>query len=238
MHMIEVHDLYRRFNDMIAVNKLNFTVEKGEIFGLLGPNGAGKTTTINMLVGLLTPTNGYALINGINVAEQPLKVKSIIGYLSESPAMYEKLTGREFLTLICRLRKLNNYEKLIEKFVGMLDLKDYIDNMVESYSKGTRQKIAVISAVIHVPEVLFLDEPTLGLDPRFGLLVKGWIKEFSRKGKTVVMATHNTDVAEKLCNRVMIMDKGRCIGIGTPRKLIERTKTKNLEDVFIKLTVG
>jgi ABC-type multidrug transport system ATPase subunit len=237
---IEVKNLVKVYENFRAVDNLNFSIEYGEIFGLLGSNGAGKTTTLQILTGLLKPTEGEIRVGGYSVLTHPLEVKSLIGYLPESPALYSRLTGYEYLMMIGRLRGLDTefLKEKIEKLTNTLDLSSHIDVRLSAYSKGMRQKISLAATFIHDPRILFLDEPTSGLDPRYIKLVKDWVKTIRAKQRTTLICTHVTSIAESICDRVIIIDKGRGVATGTIPKLLEETGKHNLEDAFIELVGG
>ncbi|UCH89463.1 MAG: ABC transporter ATP-binding protein [Thermoplasmata archaeon] len=237
---IEVNNLVKIYENFRAVDQLSFSVKYGEVFGLLGSNGAGKTTTLHILTGLLKPTEGEVRVGGHNVLTNPIEVKKLIGYLPESPALYNRLTGYEFLMMIGRLRGLDPefLEKKIEKLTETLDLSSHIDVRLSAYSKGMRQKISLTATFIHDPHILFLDEPTSGLDPRYIKLVKDWVRAISARKRTTLLCTHVTSIAESICDRVIILDKGRGVASGTIPDLLEQTGKNNLEDAFIELVGG
>ena len=239
-YAVEVEDLVKVYDKFLAVDNLNFKIGKGEIFGLLGSNGAGKTTTLQVLTGLLKPTSGRVHVGGYNVQTNPLEVKSLIGYLPESPALYNRLTGYEYLMMIGRLRGLSTeyLEDKIEKLTKTLDLQSHIDVRLSAYSKGMRQKISITATFIHDPQILFLDEPTSGLDPRYIKLVKDWVRILAEKDRTTLICTHVTSIAESICDRVIIIDKGKGVAIGSVAELLDQTGKNNLEDAFIELVGG
>jgi ABC-2 type transport system ATP-binding protein len=237
---IEVTNLVKVYENYRAVDNISFKVKQGEIFGLLGSNGAGKTTTLHVLTGLLKPTAGDITVGGFNVLTNPLDVKKLIGYLPESPALYNRLTGYEFLMMIGRLRGLDPdfLKEKIERLTETLDLTSHIDVRLSAYSKGMRQKISLTATFIHDPQILFLDEPTSGLDPRYIKLVKDWVRTLSSKNRTTLLCTHVTGIAESICDRVIIIDKGRGVATGTVPELLDQTGMDNLEDAFIELVGG
>jgi ABC-2 type transport system ATP-binding protein len=238
--MISIQNLTKRYDDILAVDNLSFDVYRGEVFGLLGSNGAGKTTTMQIIAGLLKPTAGDIYVSGMNILQEPLKVKALLGYLPESPAVYEQLTGREFLNFIGRLRGLSESEisKRVSNITKILDLDARIDSKLNSYSKGMKQKISFAGTILHDPELVLLDEPISGLDPRYGKLIKDWILKEKSEDKTILLSSHMTELVEASCNRVIILDKGKIKGFGTVPELLEQTGTDNLEDTFIQLTGG
>jgi ABC-2 type transport system ATP-binding protein len=235
--MIKVNGLTKYYGNKPAAKDITFEVNKGEVFGLLGTNGAGKSTTIKMLCGLLKPTRGSILIGDVDLNRMPLKAKSMMGYLPENPLIYDKLTGAETLELIGRLRKLSNdmIEQRVKYYAQTLDLGEQIYHEVGTYSKGMRQKLAIAMTLIHDPEMLLLDEPASGLDPRYTKLLKDWIKNLSANGRTVLLSTHIIEMAETLCDRIGIIDQGKLMAIGTVNEIQTSTGVGNLEDAFIRL---
>jgi ABC-2 type transport system ATP-binding protein len=238
--MVQIINLTKQYEQILAVNNLSLNISRGEVFGLLGSNGAGKTTTLQIIAGLLKATVGKVYINGLDVVEHPIKVKAILGYLPESPAVYEQLTGREFLNFIGRLRGLSepDIKKRVNKMAKLFDLSDRIDSRLSSYSKGMKQKISFAATIIHKPKLVLLDEPTSGLDPRFGRLIKDWIKLYKETDNTIILSSHMIDLVEELCGRILILDKGSIKGFGTVDELNRQAGTDNLEDTFIELTGG
>jgi len=238
--MIVAEELSKRFGTTVAVDGLSLTVDS-ELFVFLGPNGAGKTTSIKMMTGLLKPDRGRVSINGFDMATQPLEAKSCIGLVPEHPYLYPKLTGREFLFFMADLYRVprdaavRRFENLTELF----DLGPHIDRLTETYSHGTKQKLALSGALIHDPKVLFLDEPTVGLDPKSARNLKNLLKGLVQRGVTVFMSTHILEIAESMCDRVGIIDKGRLIALGTMAELRQRSsRRQSLEDIFLELTGG
>ncbi len=238
--MVQIFNLTKQYEQILAVNNLSFNVRRGEVFGLLGSNGAGKTTTLQIIAGLLNPTWGWVYVNGMNVREKTLKIRAMLGYLPETPAVYEQLTGREFLNFIGRLRGLNenNIQTRVKTLVKILELEKRIDSRLNSYSKGMKQKISFAATILHDPELILLDEPISGLDPRYGKLIKDWIARSKERNKTILLSSHMTELVEGLCTQVMILDKGIIKGYGTVEQLKDQTKTHSLEDAFINLTGG
>ncbi len=244
--MIKADSLTKKYGALTAVSNLNLRISPGEVFGFLGPNGAGKTTTIRMLVGLLSPTSGSAEICGINVYQDPIKAKSMIGFVPDTPDLYEKLSAREFLEFVADLRKIDSQTAAgrIDNLLGLFDLANRQDELLGGYSHGMRQKICIAAALIGKPKVLFLDEPTVGLDPRSARLVKDILREFADEGGTVFCSTHILEIAEKMCDRVGIIQKGRLIAEGSVEELrhkslsSEGAEDKTLEDLFLELTGG
>lgn len=242
MKAIDSQALTRDYGDLRAVDHLTFEVEEGEIFGFLGPNGAGKTTTIRMLTGLLQPTRGTASVAGFDIRHDPLQVKARIGYLAEEPFLYPKLTGREFLRFVGGLYRVNGHqlEERSDRLLDLFDLEDASDDLIESYSHGMRQKVALCSLLVHQPKVLFLDEPTTGLDPKSARLAKEVLRGLVKKGTTAFMSTHILEIAQTMCDRVGILDHGKLIALGSLDEIREqaRAQGESLEEVFLALTGG
>lgn len=240
--MIRTEKLCKRFGALTAVDGLDLEVQPGELFGFLGPNGAGKTTTIRMLTGLLRPTAGRVFIGGYDVQREPVRAKAMLGYVPDEPVLYEKLTGREFLTFMADLYRVDGRrrEKRISELLELFDLVDRADDLIQSYSRGMRQKIAVAGALVHDPRVLILDEPTVGLDPRSARVLKDILRALAARGVAVFMSTHVLEIAERMCTRVGIIDRGRLIACGTMGELRARAReaSATLEDIFLKLTGG
>ncbi|HEY44729.1 MAG TPA: ABC transporter ATP-binding protein [Anaerolineae bacterium] len=241
--MIQTVNLTRHYGTLAAVQDLNLEVEEGELFGFLGPNGAGKTTTIRMIVGLLRPTAGTVSVAGHDVQQEPLTIKRSVGYLAQVPLLYEKLTGREFLRFIGGLYNLSDekIEARTEQMLALMDLSDRADHLIESYSGGMRHKIGLCGTLLHEPSVLLLDEPLTGMDPYGARRIKDLLRDMCRQGKTVFLSTHVLEIAERVCDRVGILDRGRLVAIGTMEALRVQAKSTaetTLEDLFLKLTGG
>ncbi len=241
--MIKIVNLTRLYGSLSAVKDLNLATNPGEIFGFLGPNGAGKTTTIRMIVGLLYPTSGTVIVAGHDVQKEPLAVKRSIGYLAQTPLLYERLTGRQFLRFVGGLYGLN--EEIIEtradQLLVLTELSDDADRLIESYSGGMRHKIGLCGSLIHQPPVLVLDEPLTGLDPQSARRIKQLMRQFCQEGHTIFLSTHVLEVAERVCDRVGILDKGQLIAMGTIEALRAQAQSSTestLEDLFIQLTGG
>jgi len=236
--MIETNQLTKKYGDLTAVSELDLQVDTGEIFVFLGSNGAGKTTTIKMLTGLLLPTSGSANIAGFDVTKSPVEVKKITGYLPDEPFLYNKLTGREFLQFIADMRGIKKNRDRIDKFLDLFELKDSADELIEGYSLGMKKKIAIGAALLHDPKVLFLDEPTGGLDPKSAKTMKDLLLDIRQRGTTVFMTTHILEIAERMCDRVGIIDHGKLIRVGTMDELRQEAQSGSgsLEDIFLELT--
>jgi len=239
--LIETHNLVKRYGDKAAVDDVSFNVRAGEIFGFLGPNGAGKTTTIKMIVGLLQPTSGAVSVAGYDVQSQGLKAKAASGYVPDTPNLYPKLTGRELLRFVGDLYELDRQrvERRIDELLKLFDLEEAGDDPIDSYSHGMQQKTALGVALVHDPKVLVLDEPTVGLDPRSARLIKDILRQLANRGAAVFLSTHILEIAERMCDRIGIINQGRLIAIGTMEELRQLGKGEtSLEDIFLSLTGG
>lgn len=238
--MIEIRNLSKSYNKgaVKAVDSLDLKVNKGEIFGFLGPNGAGKTTTIKMIVGLLNPDSGSILIDGTDMAKDPIAAKRKLGYVPDSPNLYDRLSGMEYLNFMADVYQVpaDRRRERIEYYLEMFDLKDAAGDLIKSYSHGMKQKTALTGALIHDPSLWILDEPMVGLDPKSAHLLKNQMREHCSKGNTVFFSTHVLEVAEKLCDRVAIIHKGRLIAIGTVDELRHGDNRDSLENIFLELT--
>ncbi len=240
--MIELRDLTKRYGEVVAVNRLNLSVTEGEIFGFTGPNGAGKTTTLRMMGGVLAPSEGTVMIDGINMAEEPEKAKRRIGFIPDRPFLYEKLTGMEFLRFTADLYGIEDglFSRKSEEILTTFSLYDWADELIESYSHGMKQRLIISAAILHSPKVIVVDEPMVGLDPAGIRLVKDLFRDLARRGTTIFMSTHTLGVAEDVCDRIGIIHRGVLIAIGTVEELRLRAKIQegDLEEVFMILTEG
>jgi ABC-2 type transport system ATP-binding protein len=237
--LIQLTGLTKRYGDFTAVAGIDLSVRRGELFGLLGPNGAGKTTTLRMIAGILQPTAGTIAIGGVSLASNPVAAKSKLGFIPDRPFIYEKLTGTEFLRFVAGLYGQGGdaIDRRGEELLALFDLVDWKDELVESYSHGMRQKLIIASAFVHRPEVIVVDEPMVGLDPKAARLLKDLFRAYVERGNTIVMSTHTLEVAETLCDRVAIVQNGKIAAMGTMAEL--RTSTgydSGLEDIFLRLT--
>lgn len=208
-------------NELVAVDDLTLEVERGEVFGFLGPNGAGKTTTVRMLTGLIRPSSGSAQVAGFELGKQDTEIRRNVGILTESPGMYERLSAEKNLTIFANLYDVPDIEKSVNKYLSMLGLWERRHDAVGSFSKGMRQKLAVARALIHEPQILFLDEPTTGLDPEASKTVRDFVEELKTEGRTIFMTTHNLDEAERLCDRVGIFQR-KLLTLDSPANLREK----------------
>jgi ABC-2 type transport system ATP-binding protein len=235
---IELAQLVKKFEDVTAVDGVSLRVAKGELFGLLGPNGAGKTTIINILCGLIKPSSGSATVGDYDVQKETAKVKELIGVCPQETAVYPYLTGAENVELFGNLHTMNKNtlktrrDMLLEKMGLTQDAK----RKAEKYSGGMKRRLSLILALIHEPQIAFLDEPTVAMDPQSRHAVWDFIKELKKQGKTIILTTHYMEEAEELCDRVGIIDHGKLIALGSPKDLISKGKVTNLEEIFIKLT--
>jgi ABC-2 type transport system ATP-binding protein len=240
--MIEILHLSKSYGDVAAVADLSLRIETGEIFALLGPNGAGKSTTVKIITGLIKPSTGVVRISGFDVAEQPLEVKSRIGYVPENALLYESLTADEYLDLIGELRhmeKTRMHSRRDELFALFNLSKEDRKKLLVEFSKGMKQKVLLIAALAHNPEVLILDEPLSGLDASAALIFKEVLRRYAHEGnKTIFFSSHVLDVVEKLCDRIAIINKGQLVAIGTPQELLAESGEPSLERAFNKLTGG
>ena len=235
---IVIEHLAKKYQDATALDDLSLQVGKGELFGLLGPNGAGKTTTINILCGLLKPTSGTAKVCGYDVQKQPAKVKELIGVCVQETAVYPYLTGAENVDLFGNLHTMGK-DVLKARRTMLLDkmgLAEDAKRKAAKFSGGMKRRLSLILALVHDPQVAFLDEPTIAMDPQSRHAVWDFLKELKVQGKTIILTTHYMEEAEELCDRVGIIDHGKLIALDTPKELISKNNVKNLEEVFIKLT--
>jgi ABC-2 type transport system ATP-binding protein len=236
--MIEAVGLTRRFGDVDAVANLSFHVQRGEILGFLGPNGAGKSTTVKILTGMLQPSAGRASVAGFDVARSPLEVKRRIGYVPESGAVYDNLTAAEYLDLVASLHHLEpvRSRSRAEELLQLFGLLGDQHRRIAEFSKGMRQKVLLSAALLHNPEVLFLDEPLTGLDANASLIVKEVLRSLAAQGKAIFFCSHILDVVERVCSRIIVIDKGAIVTEGTAQAICERTGTATLEQAFSQLT--
>jgi ABC-2 type transport system ATP-binding protein len=239
--VIETTALTKTFGSLVAVEALDLNVGAGQLFGFLGPNGAGKTTTIRMLVGLLQPSSGSGKVAGCDIVREPQAAKARIGYVPDNPVLFDKLTGREFLEFSGDLYRMDrsHRDNRIDTLLELFELRDRAHDMLQSYSRGMRQKISLAAALLHEPDVLFLDEPTVGLDPKSARLMKDILRDFSRGERAVFLSTHILEIAERMCSHVAIINKGKLIASGTLEQLRDSSRSgSSLEDIFLQLTGG
>ena len=236
--MICFENVCKSYGRVEAVHNLNLEVPPGELFGFLGPNGAGKTTTIKMATGILRPSAGRIVVAGYDVYAQGPMARSLIGYVPDMPYLYDKLTGREFMEFVADLYGVNGRKSRsrAEELLALFDLLNYKEQLIESYSHGMRQKLVMASVLIHDPQVIFLDEPTAAMDPRSARLVKDILQALCKRGVTVFMSTHIMEIAERMCDRVGIIDRGELVALGTMEALRQRRGEGTLEDIFLSVT--
>jgi ABC-2 type transport system ATP-binding protein len=230
--------LTRTFDSKVAVDSLDLRVERGEFFGFLGPNGAGKTTSIKMMIGALRPTRGQVWVCGYDVRSQPLEVKRRIGVLPEELNLYDRLTGREFLAFSARMYGVPGAEadRRSDELLELMALSDDQDKLIVEYSHGMQKKVALAAAILHDPEVLFLDEPFAGIDAISGRVIRDVLRSMTRHDRTIIFSSHVLEVVEHLCTRVAILHQGKLVGLGDLGELRAKSHTEgSLEDVFLAL---
>jgi ABC-2 type transport system ATP-binding protein len=239
--MIEIINLVKKFGDLTAVNDVTLTIPRGQFFAMLGPNAAGKTTTLKILAGLMKPTSGCARVCGFDMQTQPLEARRKIAYVPDFPFLYDKLTAWEFFRFTGQLFQMpdvkieSNANELISRF----HLAEFVNRPLESLSHGTRQRVAIVSALLHDPEVFVIDEPMVGLDPQHARVVKDVFKERSRAGVTVLVSTHQLSVAEEMADRIGIIHGGRLVAVGNHDELRKQSgNADQLEEIFLSLTAG
>ena len=241
--MIQLINLTKYYGKFAAVEQLNLEVSAGEIFGFLGPNGAGKTTTIRTMMGILKPSSGQILLGEYDVIKEPEKAKAISGFIPDRPFIYEKLSGSEFLNFVGKLHRIEN-KRLATRSAELLDhleLTPWKDELVESYSHGMKQRLVVCAALIHEPRILIIDEPMVGMDPKGARTLKDLFRSLAANGTTVFLSTHSISVAEEICHRIGIIQKGRLIACGAMADIHRQASggnglNGNLESVFLELT--
>jgi ABC-2 type transport system ATP-binding protein len=237
--MIELDHVSKRYGNKIAVNDLTLTVGRGELFAFLGPNGAGKTTTIKLMCGLLFPSAGHVRIGGFDLHANGNEARRLISYVPDQPFLYEKLTGREVLQFIAAMYAMPRGDAVrrMDRMIDLFGLGDFIDDLTQNYSHGMRQRTVFASALLHEPQVLIVDEPTVGLDPRSVRLLKDLLREEAGRGATVFLSTHSLDIAQELADRIGVVAQGRLISCGTLDMLRQQAALDGtLEEVFLKLT--
>jgi ABC-2 type transport system ATP-binding protein len=236
--MIKVTNLIKSYGRLKAVDGVSFQIDEGEIFGLLGPNGAGKTTIVKMMVGMLQPDAGEIEINGLNAVNHSLQVKADLGYVPESSALYENLSGREHLEMVCNLHHMpaSRIDAQVERLLEALELKESADKRIAGYSKGMKQRLLLAGAIIHNPRVLILDEPMSGLDANVQSVIRQLIREFVRDRRAVIFCSHILEIVERLCDRLLIIHRGRKQIEGSIQEITARMEAENLSVAFNRLT--
>lgn len=239
-NILEVKELSKYYGDFKAVDSITFSIKEGEIFGFLGLNGAGKTTTLKMLSGILEPTDGSIVIDGISLKEDPINVKRITGYIPDRPYLYPKLTGHEFMQFIADLYELprKSIDSKISSILSEYALSPWEHELIESYSHGMRQRLATCAALIHSPKLLIVDEPMVGLDPQGAKFLKESLKSYAAAGISILLSTHSLNVAEEITDRIAIMHKGKILTMGTISEIKSSSGMSkyNLEELFLSLT--
>ncbi|MBB6450812.1 ABC-2 type transport system ATP-binding protein [Geomicrobium halophilum] len=236
-----LHNLSKSFSSATVVKDLNLTVKQGELYGFLGPNGSGKTTTMKMICGLLEPSRGSVEVAGFDVWKHPLEAKKRLAYVPDQPLLYEKLSGEEYLSFIASVFHIHQdeFQERKDKYVEWFDLQGQLSQWIESYSHGMKQKLSLVAALIHQPDIIFLDEPTVGLDPKAARVMKNLLRELcDNDGLTVFMSTHILEIAEQMCDRIGIIRNGEWIAEGTMEQLRskEGAQDSSLEELFLSLT--
>ena len=238
--VLHITGLTKRYGSFTAVDRLDLHVPRGELFGFLGPNGAGKTTTMRMAAGILRPTAGRVEVAGFDLATHPYEAKMRLGFIPDRPFIYEKLTGMEFLRFVAGLygQEGTQVDTRARELLAVFDLEEWRNELVESYSHGMRQKLIISSAFVHRPELIVVDEPMVGLDPKSAKILKDLFREYTRRGHTVMMSTHTLEVAQTMCDRIGIMQRGRLEACGTMEELRANAERgdEGLEEIFLRLT--
>ncbi len=236
--MIEVKRLKKRFGSTLAVDDLTFKVEDGEIYGLLGPNGSGKSTTLKILTGILKPTYGEVHVDSINSSKHPDRVKEIIGYVPESVDLYESLTPNDLFNMVASIRGIEpaQLHSRVDYFVDAFNIRRYVHQYIGTLSFGNKQKVSIISALLHDPSVLIMDEGMNGLDPKMAKILREILFQFKEEGKSIIFSTHVLPLAEMICDRLGLIHEGKIIAEGTVEELKEMSRQSNIEDVFLELT--
>lgn len=238
--MIRFENITKKFGKQEAVSELNLSVERGELFGFLGPNGAGKTTTIKMLVGLIAPSNGTIEVGGQYIHTSPEEIKSMIGYIPDEPFLYEYLTGREFLYFTGHIfgMKSKVLKERTAEYEEVFEMGEWLDLPAAEYSHGMKQRVIISSCLIHDPEIIVIDEPMVGLDPKSAKIVKNIFSEKAKNGVTIFLSTHTLSVAEEICTKIGIINKGKLIAEGTlaDLKRFFKQQDKNLEEIYLEMT--
>ena len=237
--MIQLVQVSKVYGRKVALDNVSLQVEPSEIYAILGPNGAGKTTTVKLIVGLLRPTAGRVSVCGFDLADDYLAARALLSYIPDEPYLYEKLTGREFLQFVARIFRLphGQAERDIEEMIDRFEARGFIDDLTQNYSHGMKQRVVIAAALLHRPQVLVVDEPLVGLDPRSARLFKDTLREHAAAGAAILLSTHNLSLAEEMAQRIGVLNQGRLIAEGTVAELLTRSKSPGrLEEVFLELT--
>ena len=240
--MIKVKQIGKRFNKELALKDIEMEVNNGEIVGLVGPNGAGKTTLLNIIAGVWLPSEGTIEIDGYSMGDRNREANQLLGYIPDIPFMYPKLTGREFLQFVASLYKVEQdaINGKISELEKALEISPWLDGLMEAFPRGVRQKMMLAAMLLHSPRILLLDEPTANLDPKSARMVKELLQRMAKQGASILLSTHILEIAERLCQRLVILDKGKIIAQGTMEELCQMAKSplSNLEEIFLRLTGG
>lgn len=238
--MIEINNLTKRYGSFLAVNNISLTIRSGEIFGFLGVNGAGKTSTLKILAGVMQATSGSVSLAGIDIQSDPIRAKSLTGYIPDRPHLYARLTGREYLYFITDLYRVPSAsaDERIDQLLSEYGLVDWQDDLIESYSHGMKQRLATCGALVHHPKILIVDEPMVGLDPHGAKLLKESLRRYARNGMTILLSTHSLNVAEEVSDRLAIIHRGSLLTVGTLTEIREAlgNTQDGLEQMFLQLT--
>jgi ABC-2 type transport system ATP-binding protein len=233
---VEIINVSKKFNNNFALKDINLKIFDGEILGLLGPNGSGKSTLLKLMLGMLKPDTGKIIVYGYDVSKDALNVRKITGYVPEDPRLYEFLTGMEYLDFICNIYGVNNTD-LVYDYLKIFEIYDKKDEMISSYSLGMKRKLSIIAALIHKPRLLLLDEPLNGLDPKSARIFKDILLEL-KKRTTIIFSTHILEIAQAICDKIVILDKGQVVSVASLKEILEMAKNKSLEEYFLKVTGG
>ncbi len=240
--MIKVKQIGKRFNKELTLKDIEMEVNNGEVVGLVGPNGAGKTTLLNIIAGVWLPSEGTIEIDGYSVGDRNREANQLLGYIPDIPFMYPKLTGREFLQFVASLYKVEQeaIDRKISELEKALEISPWLDGLMEAFPRGVRQKMMLAAMLLHSPRILLLDEPTANLDPKSARIVKELLQRMAKQGASILLSTHILEIAERLCQRLVILDKGKIIAQGTIEELRQMAKSplSNLEEIFLRLTGG
>ena len=240
LNIIEINNLYKRYGNTIALNGINLSIAGGQIYGILGPNGSGKTTLLKIIAGILPASSGDIMVDGISVSRNADNIKSMIGYIPETPALYESLTPIEYFNFLASVFKIddNILRERINAFSNALEIGKYLNEFIGSLSFGTKQKVAIIGSLIHDPKIIVMDEGMNGLDPKSSKIIKELLKDMTKKGKTVIFSTHIMEIAENVCDTISILYNGNIAGTGNLDQLKNEAGSSNndLEGIFLKLT--